>query len=59
MSPTLNVNPKLFVILCNSLGDYKFTVLQLLSLIKYFLIQISIIYNSKLSQGADKEKVGF
>ena len=36
MSPTLNVNPTLFVIPCKFYGDNRFTMLQLLSLTKRF-----------------------
>ena len=37
VSPTLNVNPTLFVIPSNFFGDYRITVLQLLSLTKQFV----------------------
>ena len=36
VSPTPNVNPTLFVVSREFLGDYRFIVLQLLSLIKWF-----------------------
>ena len=57
--PTLNVNPTLFVIPCKNFGHSRFTVLQLLSLTKWFCIQISIIHDNISSQVAHKEKVGF
>jgi hypothetical protein len=45
MSPTLNANPILFVIPSLNFfwGDYRFILLQLLSLSKRFFIQISIV----------------
>ena len=46
VSPTLDVNPHLFVIPCNFGGDYRFTLLQLLSLTKCFFIQVSIIHDN-------------
>ena len=36
VSPTLSVNPTLLVISCHFWGDYRITVLQLLSLTKWF-----------------------
>ena len=63
MSPTQNVNPTLFVDPCEFLffggGDDKFTVLQLPSLIKWFLIQILIIHDNVSSQVVDKRNHGF
>ena len=50
VSPTLDVNPTLFVIPCDLWGGYKFTVLWLLSLAKQLLIQISTIYDNISSQ---------
>ena len=57
MSPTLNVHPTLFVNVF--LGDYRFTVLQLLSLTKWCFIQISITHDAISSQVADKRRQGF
>ena len=56
VSPTLDVNPTLFVIPCNFLGVYRFIVLQLLSLTKCCFIQISIIHDNIPSQVADKRR---
>jgi len=39
VSPTLYVNPTLFVIACNFFWNYRFRILQLLSLTKQFFIQ--------------------
>ena len=54
VSLTLNVNPASFLIIF--LGDYKFTMLQYLSLTKCIFIQISIIHDNISSQVADKRK---
>ena len=43
-------------ILVNFLGDYKFTVLQLVLLTKWFLIQIAIIHDNISSQVVDKRR---
>ena len=59
VSPTLNVNPTLFVIPCKFFGDYRFKVLQLLSLTKWVFIYISIIHDNISSQAADKRRIGF
>jgi hypothetical protein len=57
VSPTLKVNPRKFP--CNFFGDYKFIVLQLLSLTKWFFIQLSIIHDNIPSQVAKKRRQGF
>ena len=60
MSPTLNFNPTFFVIsLLIFLDDYRFTMLQLQPLIKWYLIQISIIRDNLSSQVVDKRRHGF
>jgi hypothetical protein len=59
VSPTLNVNPKLFVIPVKTLGDYRFIVLQNLSLPEWLSIQISIIHDNILPQVVDKRRQGF
>ena len=41
------------------LGDYRFTVLQLRTLIKWYSIQISIIHDNISSQLADKRRYEF
>ena len=57
VSPTSNVNPTLFVIFVKSLGDYRFTVLQVLSLTyQVIFIQSSIIHDNISSQVADKSE---
>ena len=56
----LNVNPTLFVIHSKFfLEDYVFTVLQELSLTKWFFIQFSIIHDNISSQLADKRRERF
>ena len=55
---TLNVNPTLFVIPCNFLGDYGFPFLQCMSLTKWFFIQISTFHMSISSQVADERMWG-
>jgi hypothetical protein len=59
VSPTLNVNPTLFVVPCKFMGDNRIIVLQSLSLVKQFLIQNSIIYDNISSQVGDKRRHGF
>ena len=63
VSPTpVHVNPTFIVNPCNFLGglvDYGFSVLQLLSLIKWFFIQISIIHENISSQVVDRRRQGF
>ena len=60
MSPTLDVNLALFVIPWKKLGDYRFIVLRiLLSLTKWFFIQISIIHDNISSQDVDERREGF
>ena len=58
VSPTLDFNPTLFVIPCRKkLGDYKLTMLQLLSLIKWFssVFQSSMtIFRQKLLTKEDR-----
>jgi hypothetical protein len=56
VSPTLNINPTLFVIPCNFILGYSFTTLQLLSLTKQIFIQISIIHDNISSQVVDKRR---
>ena len=51
MSPTLNVNPTLFVITCKKIGGiHIFTKLQLLSIIEWFFIRLLIIHDNISSQ---------
>ena len=57
VSQRLNVNPILFV-LVNFLGDYRFTMLELLSLTMWISIQIPIIHDNISSQVADKRRHG-
>ena len=45
--------------LLNFFGDYRYIVLQLLSLTKCFLIQFSIIHDNISSQVADKRRSKF
>jgi hypothetical protein len=60
MSPTLNVNPTIFVIPCNIfLGDYGLVALQLLSRTNLIVIQISIIHDNISSKVVDKIRYGF
>ena len=54
MSPTLNVNTTLFVIPYKFGGDSKFIIMQLLSLAKWFFIQISIVHDNISSEVASK-----
>ena len=54
------LNPTLFVIPCVFLGDYRFTVLQSLSLSKFFfIIQTSIIHDNISLQVGDDRRQGF
>ena len=59
VSATLDVNPILLLITCKFLWEHRFTMLQWLSLTKWFLIQISIIHDNILTQVADKRRYGF
>ena len=56
---TLNDLQHCLSFLVKSLGDYRFTVLQLLSLMKWSFIQISIIHDNISSQVSEQEKIGF
>ena len=56
VSPTLNVNPTLFV---KKLGHYRFVVLHLLSLTTWLSVQISIIRDNISSQVVDKRQCRF
>ena len=50
MSVTLTVNLTVLVTPCKKIGDYRITMLQLLTLTKLFFTQISIIHDSILLQ---------
>ena len=65
LSPTLNANPTLFVIPCKffwgagGLGIIDLQLLQLLSLMKWFYVQIWIIHDNISSKVVDKRREGF
>jgi hypothetical protein len=54
VSPTLNANPTLFVIPCNFLRDYRFSVLHILSLTNRFSSKfqssMTIVYHKLLTR---------
>ena len=52
VSPTMNVDPTLLSFVVNLSRDHRFTVLQILSLTKWFFIQISVIHDNVSSQVA-------
>ena len=59
-SSTLNVNPTLFVVPSKKkLDDYRFAMLQLLSLMKLCFIQILIIHDNISSQVVKKRSLVF
>ena len=60
VSRTLNANPPLNVIPCKIFrGDCRITMLWLVSLTKWFFIQISIIHDKRLFTSCWQAKVGF
>ena len=59
VSLTPIVNPTLFGLPCNFLGDRRYTMLQILSLTRVIFIQISTIHDNVSSQVTYKRRQGF